>query len=109
MKTLLVTAALVASASAFAPARDVRVSTSVDAFANGYVGGEGPEPMLIGGSSKNWDPIGFSEVGILQVILITNDKRIKVHKRLLTDLRSVCFIICNSALPNGSHGSVKPN
>jgi hypothetical protein len=70
VKTLLVTAALVASASAFAPAKDVRASTSLDAFANGYVGGEGPEPMFIGGTSKNWDPFGFSEVCIRTVQVI---------------------------------------
>ena len=62
VKSLLVTAALVASASAFAPAKDARVSTSLNEFANGLVGGEGPEPMIVGGTSKNWDPVGFTEV-----------------------------------------------
>ena len=65
VKSLLVAAALVASANAFAPAKDARVASSLEAFANGLIGGEGPEPMLLGGTSKNWDPFGFSEVGIL--------------------------------------------
>lgn len=32
-------------------------------FCRGYVGGEGPEPMIVPGfgTSKNFDPIGFSE------------------------------------------------
>lgn len=62
VKSLLITAALVASASAFAPAQQAQVSsTSLNEFANGYVGGEGPEPMIMGGTSKNWDPAGFAE------------------------------------------------
>lgn len=62
VKSLLVTAALVASASAFAPSKQAVTTTSLNEFANGYVGGEGPEPMLMSGTSKNWDPVGFSEV-----------------------------------------------
>jgi hypothetical protein len=63
VKTLLVSAALVASASAFAPAKDAGVSTSLNAFANGYVGGDNVEPMFIGKEgSKNFDPCGFTEV-----------------------------------------------
>ena len=62
VKSLLIASALVASASAFAPAKTARTVSSLNEFANGYIGGEGPEPMLIGGDSKNWDPFGFSEV-----------------------------------------------
>ena len=62
VKSLLITSALLASASAFAPAKTARTASSLNEFANGYVGGEGPEPMLIGGDSKNWDPVGFTEV-----------------------------------------------
>uniref|UniRef100_A0A7S1BYT3 Uncharacterized protein n=1 Tax=Corethron hystrix TaxID=216773 RepID=A0A7S1BYT3_9STRA len=37
-------------------------SVSSSAFCRGYVGGEGPEPMLMGGTSINWDPAGFTQV-----------------------------------------------
>jgi len=64
-KFLLTVAALAGSASAFTPASSVKSSTSLNEFANGYVGGEGPEPIPFSGqtSSVNWDPCGFSEVG----------------------------------------------
>ena len=61
-KVVLTLATLAASASAFAPASKVASSTSLNAFANGYAGGDGPEPIPIGGGSKNWDPCGFAEV-----------------------------------------------
>lgn len=63
-KFLLVVAALAGSASAFAPVRLATSSNTLDAFANGYVGGEGPEPMPFSsqGTSVNWDPCGFAEV-----------------------------------------------
>jgi hypothetical protein len=62
-KVLLTVAALAGSASAFAPARVARSSTSLNEFARGYVGGEGPEPIPFSsqGSSVNWDPVGFTE------------------------------------------------
>ena len=65
MKTAAVLTALVGSASAFAPASKVASSTAVNSFADGMVGGEGPEPMpfTTAKSSKNWDPAGFAEVG----------------------------------------------
>lgn len=63
VKSLLVAAAFVASASAFAPAKSTRASTSLNEFANGYVGGESVEPMLVG-SSANYDPLGLTEVRI---------------------------------------------
>lgn len=54
------------SASAFAPA-SIAKSTNVvaKAFAGGLVGGEGPEPIPFTPSrtSKNFDPVGFAEVG----------------------------------------------
>ena len=63
VKSLLVTAALVASASAFAPAaKEATRPSSLNEFANGYVGGEGPEPMIWGGNAVEWDPLGLAEV-----------------------------------------------
>jgi hypothetical protein len=67
MKFLLV-AALAGSAAAFSPAASVKQSSTVaNAFANGMVGGEGPEPMPFSTSqtSVNFDPVGFAEVRIL--------------------------------------------
>jgi hypothetical protein len=68
-KFLLVVAALASSASAFAPVRLATTSTTLDAFANGYVGGEGPEPIPFSsqGTSVNWDPCGFAEVRDLEI------------------------------------------
>jgi hypothetical protein len=61
-KVLLTVAALVGSANAFAPARQATSVTSLNEFAGGLVGGEGPEPIPITGPSTNWDPCGFAEV-----------------------------------------------
>ena len=61
---LAVFAATVASAAAFAPAGvQLTTQTAAHAFANGMVGGEGPEPMpfTTANTSKNFDPAGFSE------------------------------------------------
>mmetsp|Transcript_22222 Transcript_22222/g.37825 ORF Transcript_22222/g.37825 Transcript_22222/m.37825 type:complete len:213 (-) Transcript_22222:924-1562(-) len=66
--TLIVSALVVASASAFAPASVTKTSTVLrqsasDDFAMGMVGGEGPEPMpFVGvtGTSVNFDPVGFT-------------------------------------------------
>jgi light-harvesting complex I chlorophyll a/b binding protein 4 len=60
---LAVFAATVASAAAFAPAGVVSSSSTLSAFANGLVGGEGPEPMpfTTTKTSKNFDPAGFAE------------------------------------------------
>lgn len=71
-KFLLVAAALAGSASAFAPASLARSGTSLNAFANGMVGGEGPEPIPLSSqfSSKEWDPAGFAEVCILYSFLL---------------------------------------
>lgn len=64
---LTIAATLAASAAAFAPASQSSVNTAVSAFANGYVGGEGPEPMPFApsGTSKEFDPCGFAEVGLI--------------------------------------------
>ena len=57
MKLLLV-AAFAGSAAAFSPAASVKQSSTVaNAFANGMVGSEGPEP-----NSVNFDPLGLAEV-----------------------------------------------
>jgi hypothetical protein len=62
---------LAATATAFAPSQQQQqlqqhqqqTVSSLSAFAKGYVGGDGPEPMFIGKSgSKNFDPLGFTEV-----------------------------------------------
>merc|ERR1719329_2088614 len=61
---LAIASTLLASAAAFAPAStSVNVNTAVGAFANGYVGNEGPEPMPFApsGTSVNFDPCGFTE------------------------------------------------
>ena len=67
MKFILV-AALAGSAAAFSPAVSVKQSsTAAQAFANGMVGGEGPEPMpfTTQGTSVNFDPAGFAEVRLV--------------------------------------------
>jgi hypothetical protein len=62
MKAVLI-ASLAASAAAFAPQKASSATTSLQEFANGYVGGEGPEPMFIGDTgSKNFDPAKLTEV-----------------------------------------------
>ena len=64
VKSLLLAAIVAGSASAFAPGSSARTITATNAFANGYVGGEGPEPMPFNtaGTSVNFDPAGFAEV-----------------------------------------------
>lgn len=64
MKTCVL-ASLLASAAAFAPQKSSPASTtSLNEFCNGYVGGDSVEPMWIGETgSKNFDPLGFTEVG----------------------------------------------
>jgi hypothetical protein len=63
--TAALIAAFVGSASAFAPSQQVVRSSTLNEFAGGMVGGEGPEPMPFnfGGeqTSVNFDPCGFSE------------------------------------------------
>jgi len=56
-------AATAGSAVAFSPSVTRRVDTSCQAFANGYVGGEGPEPIPFSpsGTSIEFDPCGFAE------------------------------------------------
>uniref|UniRef100_A0A7R9WPH0 Plastid light harvesting protein n=1 Tax=Craspedostauros australis TaxID=1486917 RepID=A0A7R9WPH0_9STRA len=64
VKTLMIAAALAGTASAFAPSQSApKAVTSLNEFANGLVGGEGPEPIPFSsqGSSVNWDPCGFTE------------------------------------------------
>jgi hypothetical protein len=71
--TATILATMAGTAAAFVPpaASGLPKSTTIVApllgeFANGMVGGEGPEPMPFnfGGekTSKNFDPVGFSEV-----------------------------------------------
>jgi len=54
---------LFATAAAFAPVQNANVNSALNAFANGYVGNEGPEPMPFapGGTSIDFDPCGFAE------------------------------------------------
>ena len=62
-KYALLIAALAGSASAFSPASVSNAKTGLNAFANGYVGSEGPEPMPPPiGTSKEFDPFGLSTV-----------------------------------------------
>ena len=67
-KFLLIVAALAGSTSAFAPTASVKSSTALNQFAKGYAGADGPEPIPFssGDKSKNWDPVGFCEVGLRQ-------------------------------------------
>lgn len=68
MKSIcLLAVALTANAAAFAPValkQQVATTTSLNEFAKGYVGNEGPEPMapIFVTGSKNFDPAGFCEV-----------------------------------------------
>jgi hypothetical protein len=69
MNSIAVVACLLAAtATAFAPSQQLQQqqqqqTVSLSAFAKGYVGGDGPEPMFIGKSgSKDFDPLGFTEV-----------------------------------------------
>jgi hypothetical protein len=69
MKSIcLFVVALTANAAAFAPIvskhQVVATTTSLNEFANGYVGNEGPEPMapIFVNGSKNFDPAGLCEV-----------------------------------------------
>ena len=70
MKSVAILAAVISSAAAFAPAEVSRTSNSLNAFANDYVGGEGPEPMPFapGQTSVNFDPAGFAEVCLFIVL-----------------------------------------
>jgi hypothetical protein len=63
--TASILAIMAGSTAAFAPAPIVSMTTSLNEFAKGMVGGEGPEPMPFNWgekTSKNFDPVGFSEV-----------------------------------------------
>jgi len=63
--TATILATMAGTATAFAPSTSTSSTSALNAFANGMVGGEGPEPMPFNfGSektSKNFDPVGFSE------------------------------------------------
>lgn len=65
--TATILAVTAGAAAAFAPATQTTRSAAVQLseFANGMVGGEGPEPMPFNfageKTSKNFDPVGFSE------------------------------------------------
>jgi len=65
MMKLAIFAATAGAAAAFAPVPATRATSSaLGEFANGMVGGEGPEPMPFNWgekTSKNFDPVGFSE------------------------------------------------
>lgn len=71
MKSIcLLVVALSANAAAFAPIslkqQVATTTTSLNEFAKGYVGNEGPEPMapIFVTGSKNFDPAGFCEVSL---------------------------------------------
>ena len=73
----LILTAVFGSASAFAPSSVARTNTAVSAFADGMVGGEGPEPMPFTTSktSKNWDPAGFTEVCYTVLIVSEHEEK----------------------------------
>lgn len=65
--TATILAVMAGSAAAFAPSPIATKTTasSLNEFAKGMVGSEGPEPMPFNWgekTSKNFDPVGFSEV-----------------------------------------------
>ena len=68
--TATILATMAGTATAFAPPASSfsKSSMALNEFAKGMVGGEGPEPMPFnfGGekTSKNFDPVGFSEVSL---------------------------------------------
>jgi hypothetical protein len=67
MKSICLLLTLSASVSAFTPIASTNVkqtTTALNAFARGYVGNEGPEPMppIFVTGSKDFDPLGFCEV-----------------------------------------------
>ncbi|KAL7433917.1 hypothetical protein ACHAXH_005227 [Discostella pseudostelligera] len=62
--TASILAVMASSAAAFAPAPISTKTSSLNEFAKGMVGSEGPEPMPFNWgekTSKNFDPVGFSE------------------------------------------------
>jgi len=62
--TAALLAAFAGAASAFAPVAPSASTSALSEFANGLVGSEGPEPMPFNfgdKTSKNFDPLGFSE------------------------------------------------
>ena len=116
-----------AGASAFVPSTgSMRATVASKAFADGMVGGEGPEPMpFVSGSSVNFDPAGFAEVRFILVqnavdvyidfIHSLNAGEIHVLTLLfmcmsLLPIYEMKLISCtNSVLLNGFHGTAKPN
>ena len=69
--TATILATMAGTATAFAPSASSsapKTSMALNEFAKGMVGGEGPEPMPFnfGGekTSRNFDPVGFSEVSL---------------------------------------------
>jgi hypothetical protein len=67
--TATILAVMAGSAAAFAPSPIATKTTasSLNEFAKGMVGSEGPEPMPFNWgekTSKNFDPVGFSEVSL---------------------------------------------
>jgi hypothetical protein len=65
--TASILAVMAISAAAFAPAPISTKTSSLNEFAKGMVGSEGPEPMPFNWgekTSKNFDPVGFSEVSV---------------------------------------------
>ena len=67
MKSVVV-ASLLSSALAFAPSQQSARTSALKDFCNGYAGGDSIEPMFVGETgSKNFDPLGLSEVRFLVV------------------------------------------
>lgn len=104
MVKYLLFAALAGSASAFTPASVANTKTSVSAFADGMVGSEGPEPMPFstGGTSKEFDPLGFATV---------RTRTCLTRLSIFCDMSSHTPVVPDflSVLRNGFPGSVRPN
>ena len=110
MKSIcLFAVALTANAAAFAPValkQQVATTTSLNEFAKGYVGNEGPEPMapIFVTGSKNFDPAGFCEVRVVTDEFCCSEISTRTHDEWIFGLNDTktterFFLMSFSCLP----------